>query len=83
MQLQEEGQSIVLLTSGESTCYVVGTTFVKPSESEPTSGRLLVFAEKEGRTFEQTNEIAIAGSPYALAILADNHVAAAINSLVC
>lgn len=82
MEPLEEGQSIVVLTTSESTSYVVGTTYVKPDESEPTSGRLLVFAQKEGRTFEQTNSIAIAGSPYALASLSDNHVAAAINSVV-
>lgn len=83
LQLNEEGQSIVVATTGESTAFVVGTAFVDPAEPEPTKGRLLVLAEEtERRAFDQVNEIEIGGCPYALASAGSGHVAAAINSQV-
>lgn len=83
LQPNEEGQSIVVATTGESTAFVVGTTFVDSAEPEPTKGRLLVLAEEtERRAFDQVNELEIGGCPYALAAVGSGHVAAAINSQV-
>ncbi|ORY81221.1 CPSF A subunit region-domain-containing protein [Leucosporidium creatinivorum] len=83
LQLNEEGQSIVVATAGDSTAFVVGTTFVDSAEPEPTKGRLLVLAEETGRrAFDQVNEIEIGGCPYALAPAGNGHVAAAVNSQV-
>ncbi|KAM0754809.1 DNA damage-binding protein 1b [Meredithblackwellia eburnea MCA 4105] len=39
---EEEGQSICVAKIGEDTCYVIGTAFVRQTETQPTSGRLLV-----------------------------------------
>lgn len=63
---------------------MIGTTFVDPSESEPTKGRLLVIGEDDSnRSWTQLSSIQIGGCPYALAAVgANTHVAAAINSQV-
>jgi DNA damage-binding protein 1 len=82
LQPGEEGQSIVVVMSGESTFFVVGTAFIDPAESDPTKGRLLLVGNQEPRSFAQVSEVQIGGCAYALAAVSKGHVAAAINSEV-
>lgn len=86
LQLNEEGQSITVVTlSSSSTIYVVGTALIDESEVEPTKGRLLLVAEKvvKGeRTFEVVGQREIKGCAYALCTVAGPYLAAAVNSQV-
>jgi DNA damage-binding protein 1 len=61
--------------------FVVGTGKSLPDESEPKSGRILVFAVSEGK-LELMHECAVKGAVYDLESL-DGGILAAVNSKVC
>jgi DNA damage-binding protein 1 len=56
----------VTFAEDETTYYVVGTTFVLPTEDEPSRGRLLVMQAIENRQLRQIYEYEIKGAPYQL-----------------
>lgn len=70
------------------TLYVVGTALIDANEVEPTKGRLLIIAEREGdnkdgtRSFELVGQREIKGCAYALTKVCNSYLAAAINSQV-
>lgn len=68
--------------TGEPTYYfIVGTAFVLPKESEPTSGRLLLF-QITSSTLSQVCEISINGGCFSLASY-QGKLVAGINSEIC
>ncbi|KAL8286521.1 hypothetical protein RQP46_004538 [Phenoliferia psychrophenolica] len=78
---EEEGQSICVLTVGTDKCYAVGTTFVRPGETEPSAGRILIITQQgTDRTFHQVASHNIKGCPYSIVEPSPGHLAAAINS---
>ena len=56
----------VTFVEDELVYYAVGTTFVLPTEDEPTRGRLLIMHVTEGRQLRLIAEYEIKGAPYQL-----------------
>ena len=78
----EDGVSLISCKLGEdpNPYYVVGTGHINPEESEPKSGRILIFQWKDGK-FNQVAEKEIKGCCYSLCHF-NNKLLAAINSTV-
>ena len=78
----EDGVSLISCKLGEdpNPYYVVGTGHINPEESEPKSGRILIFQWKDGK-FTQVAEKEIKGCCYSLCHF-NNKLLAAINSTV-
>ncbi|KAI5474794.1 DNA damage-binding protein 1 [Pseudohyphozyma bogoriensis] len=85
LEPNEEGQSVAVVPRQSydgGSYFVVGTTRIDPHETEPTGGRLLLFAAVDGGV-KQVGEAKIGGAPYAIATLeGDGYFAAAVNSQV-
>ncbi|KAK4702664.1 DNA damage-binding protein 1, partial [Phenoliferia sp. Uapishka_3] len=80
---EEEGQSICVLSIGTDKCYAIGTAFVRPGETEPSAGRILLIAQQGmDRTFHQAAGLDIKGCPYSMVEPSPGHLAAAVNSQV-
>lgn len=79
---QEYGMSLLSCKLGEdpNPYYVVGTGVVNPEESEPKSGRLLIFQWREGKLVAVA-EKDIKGACYSLNHF-NNKLLASINSTV-
>lgn len=54
----------VTFAEDDNAYYVVGTTFVWPTEDEPTRGRLLVMQVTETRQLRLISEYEVKGAPY-------------------
>jgi DNA damage-binding protein 1 len=78
----------ITFTGDETSYYVVGTTFVIPTEDEPTRGRLLVMQATDNRQLRLIYEREITGAPYQvcgfngkLLITYNNRVSAVIKPI--
>ncbi|KAI0826862.1 CPSF A subunit region-domain-containing protein [Trametes gibbosa] len=85
----DEEPSAVLALPGDGTelspVFCVGTVVIRPEEREPSSGRLLLFSLSSAdgvRTLTTLTSQNVKGCVYALALVSENLIAAAINTNV-
>lgn len=65
--------------------FCLGTVVIRPEEREPSSGRLLLFSLSSAdgvRTLNTLTMHKVKGCVYALALISENLIAAAINTNV-
>ncbi|KAJ3028943.1 DNA damage-binding protein 1a [Rhizophlyctis rosea] len=61
--------------------FVVGTAYVRPTEDDPTEGRIVVFAVGEGRKLRVLSDVRVKGSVYCLEEV-EGRVVAGVNGRV-